>query len=197
MQLIYSGSFSITAERTNYVPLRIQGGVSDFNFSWKLSAGESFETPQAALSYSGEGLGGMSRAHADFLRMYVINPAFVYAKRPVLINNWEATYFDFDNEKLFPIIDEAANLGLDMFVLDDGWFGARNLDDKGLGDWFVNENKLKGGLDTIINYCKEKGLKFGLWFEPEMVNENSDLFRAHPEYAAIKPGETPTRSFIP
>ena len=194
VQLIYSGSFSITAERTNYVPLRIQGGVSDFNFSWKLSAGESFETPQAALSYSGEGLGGMSRAHADFLRMYVINPAFVYAKRPVLINNWEATYFDFDNEKLFPIIDEAANLGLDMFVLDDGWFGARNFDDKGLGDWFVNEKKLKGGLDTIINYCKEKGLKFGLWFEPEMVNENSDLFRAHPEYAAIKPGETPTRS---
>ena len=112
----------------------------------------------------------------------------------MLINNWEATYFDFDNEKLFPIIDEAANLGLDMFVLDDGWFGARNLDDKGLGDWFVNEKKLKGGLDTIINYCKEKGLKFGLWFEPEMVNENSDLFRAHPEYAAIKPGETPTRS---
>ena len=194
VQLIYSGSFSITAERTNYVPLRIQGGVSDFNFSWKLSAGESFETPQAALSYSGEGLGGMSRAHADFLRMYVINPAFVYAKRPVLINNWEATYFDFDNEKLFPIIDEAANLGLDMFVLDDGWFGARNLDDKGLGDWFVNEKKLKGGLDTIINHCKAKGLKFGLWFEPEMVNENSDLFRAHPEYAAIKPGETPTRS---
>ena len=194
VQLIYSGSHSITAERTNYVPLRIQGGVSDFNFSWKLAAGETFETPQAALSYSGEGLGGMSRAHADFLRSYVINPAYAYARRPVLINNWEGTYFDFNNEKLFPIIDEAAKLGLDMFVLDDGWFGSRDNDDKGLGDWFVNEQKLEGGLDTIINRCKEKGLKFGLWFEPEMVNENSELFRAHPEFAAVKPNETPSRS---
>lgn len=194
VQLIYSGSHSITAERTNYVPLRIQGGISDFNFSWKLAAGETFETPQAALSYSGEGLGGMSRAHADFLRSYVINPAYAYARRPVLINNWEGTYFDFNNEKLFPIIDEAAKLGLDMFVLDDGWFGSRDNDDKGLGDWFVNEQKLEGGLDTIINRCKEKGLKFGLWFEPEMVNENSELFRAHPEFAAVKPNETPSRS---
>lgn len=114
VQLVYSGSFSITAERTNYVPLRIQGGVSELNFSWKLAAGERFETPQALLSYSREGLGGMSRAYADFLRDYVINPAYVYAPRPMLINNWEATYFNFDNEKLFPIIDEAAKLGLDM-----------------------------------------------------------------------------------
>ena len=194
VQLIYSGSFSITAEQTNFVPLRIQGGVSDFNFSWKLKAGETFETPQAALSYSGEGLGGMSRAHADFLRAYVVNPKYAFARRPIIINNWEGTYFDFNNEKLFPMIDEAAKLGLDMFVLDDGWFGARDFDDKGLGDWFVNEQKLAGGLDTIINRCKEKGLRFGLWFEPEMVNENSDLFRAHPEYAAIKPGEIPSRS---
>lgn len=192
-QLIYSGSFCLTCESAQDTPLRIQGGVSDFNFTWKLKRGESFVTPQAALCYSAEGLGGMSRAYADFLRMYVINPAFVYAPRPILINNWEATYFSFTNERLFPIIDEAAALGLDTFVLDDGWFGARNSDKAGLGDWYVNEEKLAGGLDTVINYCKKKGMKFGLWFEPEMVNEDSDLFRAHPEFAAVKPGETPTR----
>lgn len=192
VQLIYSGSFSITAERTNYVPLRIQGGVSDFNFSWKLSAGESFETPQAALSYSGEGLGGMSRAHADFLRMYVINPAFVYAKRPVLINNWEATYFDFDNEKLFPIIDEAANLGLDMFVLDDGWFGARSNDRCALGDWVVNEKKLGCTLHDLVEQIKALGLSFGLWFEPEMISPDSDLYRAHPDWALCPSGRAPS-----
>ena len=192
-QLIYSGSFCITCESAQDTPLRVQGGVSDFNFSWKLKRGETFVTPQAALCFSGEGLGGMSRAYADFLRLYVINPVFVYAPRPVLVNNWEATYFNFDNEKLFPIIDEAAALGLDTFVLDDGWFGKRNNDMAGLGDWFVNEEKLAGGLDSVINYCKKKGMKFGLWFEPEMVNEDSDLFRAHPEFAAVKPGETPTR----
>ncbi|MGN1061719.1 MAG: alpha-galactosidase, partial [Candidatus Scatosoma sp.] len=194
VQLIYSGSFCLTCENERDTPLRVQGGVSDFNFTWKLQGGETFVTPQAALCFSAEGLGGMSRAYADFLRMYVINPAFVFAPRPVVINNWEATYFNFDNEKLFPIIDEAAKLGLDTFVLDDGWFGKRNNDTAGLGDWFANEEKLAGGLDTIIGYCKNKGLKFGLWFEPEMINEDSDLYRAHPEFAAVKAGETPTRS---
>lgn len=194
VQLTYSGSFSITCERTLHAPLRVQGGISDFHFSWKLAAGETFVTPQAALCYSAKGLGGMSREYADYLRSYVVNPRFVTAPRPLVVNNWEATYFDFNNEKLFPIIDEAAELGLDTFVLDDGWFGARNDDRRGLGDWYVNEEKLQGGLDTVIRRCKEKGMKFGLWFEPEMVNEDSDLFRAHPDYAAIKQGEEPTRS---
>lgn len=193
VQLIYSGSFSLMCEKNSETPLRVQGGISEFGFSWLLSPGETFVAPQAAIAYSGEGIGGMSRAYADFLRAYVITPAFVNARRPILINNWEATYFDFDNEKLFPIIDEAARLGLDTFVLDDGWFGARNDDRRGLGDWFVNDKKLEGGLDSVIRRCKEKGLKFGLWFEPEMVNEDSDLFREHPDYAISKIGEEPTR----
>ena len=136
----------------------------------------------------------MSRAYHDFFREYIIDPKRVYMRRPVVINNWEATYFDFDNEKLFSIIDEAAKLGMDTFVLDDGWFGKRDGDASGLGDWFVNERKLKGGLKAVIGHCKEKGLKFGLWFEPEMVSEDSDLYRAHPDWAIGKAGAEPCRS---
>ncbi|MDE6273878.1 MAG: alpha-galactosidase, partial [Clostridiales bacterium] len=153
-----------------------------------------FYTPQAALCYSDEGLGALSRAYADFLREKVIDPNYVYKLRPIVVNNWEATYFDFNNEKLFAIIDEAAKLGVDTFVLDDGWFGKRDNDRSGLGDWFVNEEKLAGGLKTVINRCKQKGLHFGLWFEPEMVNEDSDLFRAHPDWAISKDGVVPVRS---
>lgn len=185
-QLIYSGSFALTAEVSSDGSLRLQGGVNDTNFGWTLESGDTFTTPQAALCYSSEGLGGLSRGYADFLREKVINPAFVYAPRPVVINNWEATYFNFDNEKLFAIIDEAAPLGIDTFVLDDGWFGKRDSDASGLGDWFVNENKLKGGLKTVIDRCKRNGLKFGLWFEPEMVSEDSELYRAHPDWAIKK-----------
>ncbi len=193
-QLIYSGSFALSAEVPSNGSVRIQGGVSDFSFSWRLRSGESFVAPQAMLSYSESGLGSLSRSIADFIRDYVMNPAYVKARRPIVVNNWEATYFDFDNEKLFPIIDEAAKLGVDTFVLDDGWFGARSDDRAGLGDWFVNTDKLKGGLKTVIDRCKQNGLKFGLWFEPEMVNEDSDLFRAHPEWAMTKTGVEPARS---
>ncbi|MGN1077994.1 MAG: alpha-galactosidase, partial [Candidatus Gallimonas sp.] len=192
--LLYSGSFAISAELNCHRRMRVQGGINDYMFGWKLGAGEGFQTPQAALCYSSEGLGGMSRAYHDFFREYVVNPAKVYAPRPIVVNNWEATYFNFDNEKLFAIIDEAAKLGVDTFVLDDGWFGKRDDDRSGLGDWFVNENKLNGGLKTVIDRCKEKGLKFGLWFEPEMVSEDSDLFRAHPDWAIKKEGVTPCRS---
>lgn len=192
--LIYSGSFAISAEVDCHQRTRVQGGINDYMFGWKLGAGESFVTPQAALCFSAQGLGGMSRAYHDFFREYIINPAKVYAHRPIVVNNWEATYFNFNNEKLFAIIDEAAKLGVDTFVLDDGWFGKRDDDRSGLGDWFVNENKLKGGLKTVIDHCKQKGLKFGLWFEPEMVSEDSDLFRAHPDWAIKKEGVTPCRS---
>ncbi|MDE7454874.1 MAG: alpha-galactosidase, partial [Clostridia bacterium] len=135
----------------------------------------------------------LSRNYADFIREQIVNPRYVNAHRPVLVNNWEATYFDFDNEKLFPIIDEASKLGLDTFVLDDGWFGVREDATSGLGDWFVNENKLKGGLSAIIQRCKQRKLKFGLWFEPEMISENSDLYRTHPEWAIQKQGCEPAR----
>ena len=192
--LLYSGSFAITADVSHNKSIRVQGGINDCLFGWQLRGGETFATPQAALCYSGEGLGGMSRAYHDFFREYIIDPKRVYARRPVVINNWEATYFDFDNEKLFSIIDEAAKLGMDTFVLDDGWFGKRDGDASGLGDWFVNERKLKGGLKAVIGHCKEKGLKFGLWFEPEMVSEDSDLYRAHPDWAIGKAGAEPCRS---
>ena len=191
--LLYSGSFAITAEVSHNKSIRVQGGINDYLFGWQLKGGESFATPQAALCYSTEGTGGMSRAYHDFFREYIIDPKRVYARRPIVINNWEATYFDFDNEKLFSIIDEAAKLGVDTFVLDDGWFGKRDGDTSGLGDWFVNEKKLKGGLKAVIGHCKEKGLKFGLWFEPEMVSEDSDLYRAHPDWAIVKAGVEPCR----
>ena len=141
----------------------------------------------------GRRLGRHVAGVSQLFREYIVDPKRVYARRPVVINNWEATYFDFDNEKLFSIIDEAAKLGMDTFVLDDGWFGKRDGDTSGLGDWFVNERKLKGGLKAVIGHCKEKGLKFGLWFEPEMVSEDSELYRAHPDWAIGKAGVEPCR----
>lgn len=192
--LLYSGSFAICAEVNCHQRLRVQGGINDYTFDWELDGGESFITPQAALCYSAEGLGGLSRAYHDFFREYIIDPKRVYERRPILVNNWEATYFDFDNKKLFDIIDEAAKLEIDTFVLDDGWFGKRNDDKTGLGDWFVNEKKLAGGLKSIIDRCKKNGLKFGLWFEPEMISEDSDLYREHPDWAICKKGVEPSRS---
>lgn len=193
VNLIYSGSFAITAEAAWNESLRIQGGINDLNFEWKLDGGEEFVTPQAAICYSDTGLGGMSREFADFYRNYIIDPARAYMRRPIVINNWEATYFNFNRDKLFDIIDAAAPLGIDTFVLDDGWFGKRDDDKSGLGDWFVNEKKLEGGLKGVAEHCAEKGMKFGLWFEPEMVNEDSDLYRAHPDFAIGKRGVTPSR----
>ena len=181
--LLYSGSFAITAEINENKILRVQGGVNDYGFRWKLPGGECFVTPQCAIGYSSEGIGGLSRIYHDFFRTCVIDPKRVFQSRPIVVNNWEATYFDFDNERLFKIIDEAAELGIDTFVLDDGWFGKRDDDRSGLGDWFVNEKKLSGGLKPVIDRCKKNGLKFGLWFEPEMVSEDSDLFRVHPDWA--------------
>ena len=192
--LIYSGSFALTAEHTDESLIRVQGGINDLGFEWKLMPGEEFHTPQVAIGYSGDGLGALSRIYADFYRDKIIPPAFVRKKRPIVINNWEATYFQFDNEKIFRIIDEAAELGMDTFVLDDGWFGERNDDTSSLGDWYVNEKKLEGGLDAVISHCKEKGLRFGLWFEPEMICKKSTLFEKHPEYVLGAPGIEPVYS---
>lgn len=193
-ELLYSGSFSLCAEVNGNDKLRVYGGINETNFTWMLHPAESFETPQILISYSNNGIGYLSRQYANFLREKIINPQYVYKERPIVINNWEATYFNFDEKKICEIIEAASKLNIDTFVLDDGWFGNRNTDTTGLGDWFVNETKLKGGLNTIIQKCNECGMKFGLWFEPEMVSEDSNLYRAHPEFAVGKIGVEPARS---
>lgn len=189
--LVYSSSFVLKAEKTTSGEILVTGGINDFDFSWHLKAEESFETPEVVIAYSNEGIGGMSRQFHDAFRNHLINKRYVNKERPVVINNWEATYFNFDNEKLMRIIDAAEKTGIDTFVLDDGWFGERNDANSSLGDWFVNTKKLSGGLKTVIDYVHSKGMKFGLWFEPEMISENSELYRTHPDYAVSVPGYSP------
>ena len=186
--LVYSSSYRLFVEADSCGNTRLGGGVNDFAFSWKLEAGETFSTPEAILVYSDEGIGGMSRIFHDTLRGHLINPRYVNQVRPIVINNWEGTYFNFNTQKLFDMIDAAAGTGIDTFVLDDGWFGKRDDDHSGLGDWFINTQKLTGGLKPIIDRCHQRGLKFGLWFEPEMINPDSDLYRAHPDWAIHAPG---------
>ncbi len=188
VSLVYSSSFVLKAEAVENGVLNILGGINDFGFSWTLDVGCELESPEAVIAYSAEGLGGMSRAFHDAFRDHLINKRFVKKSRPVVINNWEGTYFNFDNEKLKAIASAVANTGIDTFVLDDGWFGKRNDDRSGLGDWFVNTEKLEGGLKAIIDHVHSLGMRFGLWFEPEMISEDSEIFRAHPDYAIGVPG---------
>ena len=187
VSLVYSSSFSLKIEGTQDGRALVLGGINDFDFCWNLRSGETLCTPEAVIAYSTEGIGGMSRAYHDAYRNYLINPRFVNKPRPIVINNWEGTYFNFDIDKLKAIADGIAGTGVDTFVLDDGWFGARNDDKAGLGDWTVNTDKLEGGLKAIIDYVHSLNMKFGLWVEPEMVNENSDLYRSHPDYAVGAP----------
>ena len=189
--LVYSSSFVLKAEKTTAGEILVTGGINDFDFSWKLGKNEEFETPEIVIAYSNDGIGGMSREFHDAFRNHLINKRFVNKERPIVINNWEATYFDFDNEKLMRIVDAAENTGIDTFVLDDGWFGERNDDKRSLGDWYVNTEKLAGGLKTVIDYVHSKGMKFGLWFEPEMISEDSKLYREHPDYAVRVPDYEP------
>ncbi len=156
----------------------------------------TFITPEAVLAWSDEGLGGVSDALHGLFRTRLARGPWRDADRPVLLNNWEGTYFDFDHDRLVAMAREAAGLGVELFVLDDGWFGARDSDTRGLGDWTVNPHKLPHGLDGLAAEVHGLGLKFGLWIEPEMVNPDSDLFRAHPEWAIGVPGRhrTLTRS---
>lgn len=149
------------------------------------------------MVYSSEGIGTMSRTFHDLFREHLICGAsrdniYKEAPRPVLINNWEATYFEFDTDKLIAIAKEAAKSGIEMLVMDDGWFGERNSDNMSLGDWFVNEDKLKGGLKRLVDAVNAEGLKFGIWFEPEMISPDSDLYREHPDWAIAIPGRKPT-----
>ncbi len=191
VNLVYSASHVLKADVGSRGTTRIMGGINDFDFSWTLGAGETFATPEVVIAYSENGIGEMSRTYHDAYRKYMINPRYVQAHRPVVINNWEATYFDFNNKRLMDIIDVVKGSGIDTFVLDDGWFGKRDSDHSGLGDWKVNTVKLEGGLKTIIDYCHQSGLKFGLWFEPEMISPDSDLYREHPDWAIQVPDVVP------
>jgi alpha-galactosidase len=188
---VYSGDFAFKAQVNQFEYLRVVGGINDYDFEWELKKGEKFSTPEAVMVYSDGGIGKMSRIFHDLYRTYLINPRFVDKPRPIVINNWEATYFNFDTKKLCDIIDSVKGTGIDTLVLDDGWFGERNNDKCGLGDWFINYNKLPDGLTPIIDHAHKNGMKFGLWFEPEMISENSDLYRAHPDWAIQVPGIKP------
>ncbi len=190
-QLLYSGNFALKAEVGQDGGTRILGGIHDYDFSWELAPGDSFATPEAVLIYSNEGLGGMSRTFHDLYRQHMIAPRFVNKSRPIVLNNWEATYYDFDEEKLCALIEKVKDTGIDTFVLDDGWFGSRNGEMAGLGDWCINRNKLPNGLTPIIDCAHRNGLRFGLWFEPEMVNMDTDLYRAHPDWIIHVPGLEP------
>ncbi len=181
--LVYSGNFAITAEVEAFGSTRVICGINHEGFEWKLSPGEEFFAPEAVMVYSAEGIGAMSRAMHRFYRSHLINQRWAHKTRPVLVNNWEGTYFDFDDDKLVSIARDASELGIDMLVMDDGWFGKRNSDRCSLGDWDTNEEKLRGGLPSLVSRVNELGLDFGIWFEPEMVSRDSDLFRLHPEWA--------------
>ena len=193
MTLLYSGAFACRAGRDQFGSTRLDIGVQSERFDYPLAPGESFTAPEAALSFTDSGLTALSQRFHALIRQHICRGPWKTARRPVLINNWEATYFDFDGGKLINIARQAAALGVEMMVLDDGWFGARNDDHRGLGDWVVNEKKLGGPLSSVVEQINAMGMKFGLWIEPEMVNEDSALYRAHPDWALAIPGKKPVR----
>lgn len=192
--LMYSGSFQTKIQLDQMEQVRLVMGINPELFRWELKPSEVFDTPEAIMSYSSNGMEKLSHNFHKVIREHVCRGKYKLAERPVLINNWEATYFDFNEEKILKIAEQAASLGVDMLVLDDGWFGKRDDDCSGLGDWFVSEEKLNGGLGKLAKKIKSLGMKFGLWFEPEMVSEDSDLYRSHPDWAIKIPSRNPVRS---
>ncbi len=188
VQMMYSGNFDIRTEVSQFNSVRWQAGIGTRDFCWVLVPGEKFYAPEALLTFSAEGIDGMTANYHGFIRKHVLRGKYKDKKRPILINNWEATYFEFNTEKLLNIAKQAAELGIEMLVMDDGWFGKRNLDNCSLGDWTVNEEKLPGGLSHLVEEVNKLGMKFGIWFEPEMVSPDSDLYRAHPDWAIAVPG---------
>ena len=191
--LLYSGNFQALAEASQYDNVRLVMGINPYQFCWTLEPGQSFTAPEAALVCSPRGFGQMSRQFHRAIREHLIQDPHAGARRPVLINNWEATYFDFDADKLVDFAKTAAPLGVELLVMDDGWFGKRDDDNSGLGDWVVNHSKLPGGLEALVPRLKELGMSFGIWIEPEMVSEDSDLYREHPDWALRIPGRVPAR----
>ena len=191
--LVYSGNFKIEAECSQLQSTRLVLGISDQGFCWTLEPGETFYAPEVLLSFTEGGLGSLSRCYQEFLAEHICRGTYRDTPRPILINNWEATYFDFNGEKLLSIAKQAKALGVEMLVLDDGWFGKRDSDFSGLGDWQVNEKKLGCTLSELIQRIRGMGLDFGIWVEPEMVSPDSDLYRAHPDWALSVPGRTPVQ----
>lgn len=189
--LMYSGNFDITAEGNSCGGTRVNIGINQFNFNWELNPEESFQTPETILSFSNDGVGGLSRKYHKFLRERVCRGKYRDVPRPMVINNWEGTGPDFDEEKLLAIAENGKKLGLEMFVLDDGWFGNRR-NGGALGDWFVNETLLPGGLKSLSEKINALGMKFGIWVEPEMISPDSDLYRAHPDWCINSEGRKRT-----
>ena len=180
---VYSGNFLAQAEVTQHNKTRFCMGINPIDFGWYLDKGETFTAPEVVMVHSDNGIGKMSRTFHDLYRENLIRGEYKDKRRPILINNWEATYFDFDTDKLIDIAREASKLGIEMLVMDDGWFGHRESDNSSLGDWFVNENKIKGGLKHLVDEVNKLGMKFGIWFEPEMISPDSELYKKHPEWA--------------
>lgn len=185
--LIYSGNFLAQAEVDTWNTTRMTMGINPFGFDWKLAPGEAFQTPEAVIVFSTTGLNGMSQTFHKLYQKRLARGYWRDRARPILINNWEATYFDFTEDKLVRIAEAAKTDGVELFVLDDGWFGERCNDFAGLGDWFANTDRLANGITGLAERIDALGMKFGLWFEPEMVNKDSDLYRAHPDWMICTP----------
>ncbi len=191
--LIYSGNFIIEAEKDQYKQVRLNAGINPKSFSFVVEPGEEFQAPEAVLAYSGKGFTTLSHLYHNILRENLCRSPYIKEPRPILINSWEAAYFDFNEEKLLQIAKDALEMGMELFVLDDGWFGKRDDDNSGLGDWKVNLSKLPNGISGLSDRIHEMGLQFGIWIEPEMVSEDSDLYRAHPDWCLKVPGRPMSR----
>lgn len=192
--LVYSGNFVAEAEVEQFGTTRLQIGINPFDFGWRLEPGERFQTPEVVMVYSGEGLGGMSRTFNRLYRTRLCRGQHRDQVRPILVNNWEATYFDFNADKIEAIAKAGSELGIELFVLDDGWFGRRDKDNCSLGDWFEDRRKLPGGLEDLARRVEATGLQFGLWVEPEMVSPDSDLYRSHPDWCLHVPNRRRTEA---
>lgn len=190
--LVYSGNFTAQVQVDQYKNTRVSMGINPFDFSWLLKNNEIFDTPEVVMVYSDKGLGDMSRKYHNLYKENLCRGEFKKKVRPILINNWEATYFDFDEEKILNIAKEGKELGMELFVLDDGWFGKRDDDNTSLGDWVVDKRKLPNGINSIAQKIVDMDMEFGLWFEPEMISVESNLYREHPDWCIHVPNRTHT-----
>ncbi|WOD65189.1 alpha-galactosidase (plasmid) [Niallia taxi] len=191
---VYSGNFLAQAEVDQFSNTRVTMGINPFDFRWKLEGGESFQTPEVVMVYSSEGIGEMSRTFHELYRNRLVRGLYRDKERPILINNWEATYFDFNSQKILEIAETGRKLGIELFVLDDGWYGKRDNDNSSLGDWFVDQKKLPNGLDQLAHSVKDMGMEFGLWVEPEMISADSELYRQHPDWCLHVPNRSRSES---